>query len=371
MADSEMKRQGDGMFLGGSRPRASWGYTTSLLGLSLLKLADATGRPDYGEYGAKTAESFVKADGSIATYSMNEYNIDFIPPGKVLLYRWTQGHHEPQIKTAIETLRDQMRKQPRTSDGGFWHKQRYPYQMWLDGVFMASPFLAQYAKEFNEPALFDDVAKQISLMDRHAFDAKAGLHYHAWDEKHAQPWANKDTGWSPNFWGRGEGWYAMAIVDCLDFFPADHPDVAKLKEILARTADGIVRWQEPKSGLWWQVMDQGTRPGNYLESTASSMFVYSLAKAINRGYLPRDKYLPAVLKGYNGILAEQIRTDADGTVNLLKCCQGAGLGKASPNGPYRSGTFEYYIGEKIVENDHKGVGPFIMAGIELEKLNTK
>ncbi|HEU5078834.1 MAG TPA: glycoside hydrolase family 88 protein [Opitutaceae bacterium] len=371
MADSEMKRMGDTMFFGGSRAKASWGYTTSLFGLSLQKLADRTGNQAYGDYGAKTAESFVRPDGSIATYSIEQYNVDFIPPGKVLLYRWEQGHHEPRIKTALETLRTQMKDQPRTSDGGFWHKQRYPYQMWLDGLFMASPFLAQYGKVFHEPALFDDVAKQIVLMDRHSFDAKAGLHYHAWDEKHAQPWANKETGCSPNFWGRAEGWYAMAIVDSLDFIPPSHPEVPHIKEILGRIADGIVRWQDPKTGLWWQVMDQGDRAGNYLEGTASSMFVYTLAKAINRGYLPREKYLAATLKGFEGITRDLIRTDADGSINLLKCCQGAGLGRASADGPYRDGTYEYYIHEKIVENDLKGVGPLIMAGIELQQLATE
>ena len=198
MADSEMSRRGNSMFYQGA-PRARWDYTTSLLGLSLLKLAERTGNTAYADYGAKTVESFIQPDGSIATYKMDEFNIDMIPPGKVLLMRYEQGERDPKYKTAIETLRAQMLKHPRTSEGGYWHKLRYPDQMWLDGLFMASPFLAHYGKLFEEPAAFDDVAKQIVLMDRHAYDAKTGLYYHAWDEKRVQPWANKETGVSPQF----------------------------------------------------------------------------------------------------------------------------------------------------------------------------
>ncbi|ACB77543.1 glycoside hydrolase family 88 protein [Opitutus terrae] len=368
MAQSEMARKGDTMFHGGSRARARWDYTTSLFGLSLLKLADRTGDRTFADYGAQTAESFIRPDGSIATYEMEDYNIDMIPPGKVMLLRWEQGVRDAKFMTALETLRAQMRKHPRTSDGGFWHKQRYPYQMWLDGLFMASPFLAHYAKVFEEPELFDEVAKQILLMDQHACDPKTGLHYHAWDEKRAQPWANKETGHSPNFWGRAEGWYAMALVDSLDFFSPTHPDVEKINEVLRRVADGVVRWQDPKTGLWWQVMDQGNREGNYLEATASSMFVYSLAKAINRGYLPREKYLPAVLKGYEGIIRDLIRRDPDGKINLTRCCAVAGLGYTTSTGRPRDGSFEYYISEPIIDNDLKGVGPFILAGLELDQL---
>lgn len=368
MADSEMARKGDTMFHGGSRARANWNYTSTLVGLSLLKLADRTGNQDYADYGAKTAESFVQPDGSIATYKMEDYNIDMIPPGKVLLYRWEKGVRDEKFKIAIETLREQLHKQPRISEGGFWHKLRYPYQMWLDGLFMGSPFLAHYGKIFEEPAAFDDVAKQITLMDKHGYDPKTGLYYHAYDEKRAQPWANKETGQSPHFWGRAVGWWAMSLVDSLDFFSPTHPEVEHINEILRRTADGIVRWQDPKSGLWWQVMDQGDREGNYLEATCSSMFVYALAKGVNRGYLPREKYLPTILKAYEGLIRDLVRTEADGKVTLTQCCEVAGLGYTTSKGRPRDGSFEYYISEPIIDNDPKGVGPFIMAGLEMEQL---
>lgn len=367
LADSEMKRKGDTMFHGGA-PRARWDYTTSLFGLSLLKLADRTGTERYADFGAKTVTSFIQPDGSIATYRMEEYNIDMIPPGKVLLHRWEQGHRDPKFRTAIETLRAQLDKHPRTTEGGYWHKQRYPHQMWLDGLFMASPFLAHYAQVFETPAMFDDVANQITLMDRHAYDAKSGLYYHAWDEKREQPWANKDTGTSPHFWGRAVGWWSMALVDSLDFFSPTHPEVEHINDILRRTADGIAKWQDRDTGLWWQVLDQGPREGNYLEATASSMFVYSLAKGINRGYLSREKYLPVVLKGYEGIIRDFIKENPDGTISLTRCCEVAGLGYTNSKGRTRDGSFEYYVSEPIIDNDLKGVGPFILAGIEVQQL---
>jgi unsaturated rhamnogalacturonyl hydrolase len=366
MARSEMERRGEGMFHGGS-PRARWGYETSLLGLSLLHLGAQLGDDAMVEYGAKTAESFLGDDGMIHTYKMEDYNIDMIPPGKVLLFRY-EKNPSPHLKAGMDTLIEQMRKHPRTSEGGYWHKLRYPWQMWLDGLFMASPFLAHYGKVFEEPAMFDDVANQILLMDKHAYDPKTGLHYHAWDEKRAQDWANKETGTSPNFWGRSVGWYAMSLVDTLDFFPPTHPEVEAINDVLRRVADGIARWQDPASGLWWQVLDQGTREGNYLESTASSMFVYALAKGINRGYLSRDVYLPVVTKGYEGIIRDFVRRDGGETISLTRCCSVAGLGFTMSNGRPRDGSFEYYIAERIVDNDLKGVGPFILAGLEVERL---
>ncbi|MCC6414533.1 MAG: glycoside hydrolase family 88 protein, partial [Opitutaceae bacterium] len=369
LADSEMARYGDQLFHGGSNPRARWDYTSSLLGLSLVKLADATGHRAYADWGAQTVESFINDDGSIRTYKLADFNIDMIPPGKVMLLRWEQGVRDAKFRTAIETLREQLRLQPRTSEGGFWHKLRYPHQMWLDGLFMASPFLAHYGQVFAEPAMFDEVAKQISLMDKYAYDAKTGLYYHAWDEKREQSWANKQTGQSQNFWSRAIGWYGMAIVDSLDFFPPTHPEVEHINAILRRVADGIVRWQDPGSGLWWQVTDQGAREGNYLEGTASSMFVYILAKGINRGYLPRETYLPALFKGYEGLLRDLIKPEgATGRISLKQCCAVAGLGYTTSAGRPRDGSFEYYISEPISDNDLKGTGPFILAGIELQQL---
>ncbi len=367
MTRSEQQRQGGRMFFD-ENPKAKWSYTAPLVGLSMMRLADYTGDDALRVYGARTATSFLAADGSIAGYSKDEYNIDLVTPGKNLVRAWADGDRSPAIRAAIEQLRDQMRTHPRTSEGGFWHKKRYPNQMWLDGLFMASPFLAHYAQAFGERALSDDVVKQIVLMDKHAFDPATGLYFHAWDEARLQPWANKETGDSPGFWSRAIGWYAMAIVDSLEYLPADHPDLPKIHAILNRVAAGAARWQDPATGLWWQVTDQGSRKGNYLEGTGSSMLVYALAKGINQGVLSREKYLPVVLKGYEGLLRDLIRTNPDGTISLTQCCEVAGLGGMGKNGHPRDGSFEYYISEPVIDNDHKGVGPFISAGIEIDRL---
>ena len=365
MAQSEMARRGDSLFY--PHKAARWDYTRGFLSQSLIRLGRRTNDPATEAYGTRIVESFVTPEGKVATYNLQEYNIDHLPPGRGLLLSY-EKNKDPKIALAIKHLRHQLDEHPRTSDGGFWHKQRYPYQMWLDGLFMGATFYAHYGSVFQEPAAFDDVVKQILLMDQHAYDAKTGLHHHAWDEKRVQSWANKETGKSPNFWGRAEGWYVMALVDCLDYLPPTQPHVEEVNEVLRRVADAIVRWQDPKTGLWWQVLDQGDRKGNYLESTAATMFVYSLAKGINNGYLAREKYLPAVLKGYEGILRDFIRQNPDGRVDLIQCCEVAGLGFLSSKGLPRDGSFEYYISEPIIINDLKGVPAFILAGIEIDRL---
>ena len=368
LAQSEMVRRGTTLNYQGA-PKARWDYTTGLFSYSLLKLAAQTGDAVTTTYAANLVESYLQPDGSIATYKPEEYNLDMVTSGRALQLRYEQTK-DARLKIALGHLLNQLAHQPRTSEGGFWHKQRYPGQMWLDGLYMASPFLARAGNLLPDPATFDDVAKQILLVDRHTYDARSGLFYHAWDEKRAQAWADPATGHSPNFWGRAEGWYAMALVDCLDEFPPTHPEVEAINAILRKLADGLVRHQDATSGLWWQVLDQPGRKGNYLESSASSMFVYALAKGINRGYLAREKYLPAVLRGYAGLVRECIRPGGDGRVNLTRVCEVAGLGYTTASGRPRDGSFDYYVSEPVVENDLKGVAPFILAGLEVQRLLT-
>ena len=368
LADSEMKRLGTALEQGGSNPKARWDYSPGVLALGLVRLGEAVHNDGYIKFGTRAVASHVNADGTIRGYKADDFNIDNIPPGKVLLAALARGEQNEAWTKAVQSLRAQMARHPRTSEGGFWHKSRYPHQMWLDGLYMASPFLAQYAVLFHERALFDDVAKQIILMDRHAYDPATGLYWHAWDEARAQSWADKATGVSPHFWSRAIGWYAMAIVDSLDSIPVNQPEMDELVRIFHRVADGIVRWQDPASGVWWQITNLGERKGNYLEGSGSAMFVYALAKGVNQGYLPREQYLPAILKGYAGLIDHLIRTGPDGSVSLTHICQGAGLGYTMADGRPRDGSFEYYISEPVVENDPKGTGPFLLAGIEVQKL---
>ena len=366
LADSERARYGAALEFEGA-PKARWDYTTALLSQSLLDLATHDENADLRDYAERMVSTFVAPDGEIRTYRKTDYNIDMIPPGKVLLRLWERTREE-RFKVAADALREQLEHHPRTSEGGFWHKQRYPNQMWLDGLFMAAPFYAHYGILFNEPRDVDDAIHQLRLVDQHTYVAEKGLHTHAWDEARAQAWADPVTGRSPNFWGRAEGWYAMALVDTLDFIPGVHHDVEAVHEILQRVAEGIERWQDPETGVWWQVMDQPGREGNYREATASSMFVYFLAKAVNRGYLPRDRYEPVIRRGYAGLIEQFVRLDDAGLVDLTRCCEVAGLGYTNSAGRERDGSFDYYVSEPIRANDPKGTGPFIMAGLEVERL---
>ena len=360
MAESVMKRNPEPWMID-FRKTPKWEYTQGLALKAIMHVWLATGKDKYFQYVKAYYDQFVKEDGTIMLYKLKDYNIDRINPGKAL-FRLYHETGEEKFKKAIFLLRNQMKTHPRTSEGGFWHKKIYPHQMWLDGLYMGSPFLAEFAKTFDEPALFDDVANQIILMEKYARDDKTGLLYHGWDESRQQRWANPETGRSPHFWGRGMGWYAMALVDVLDFLPADHPKHPEIIGILQRLSTAVSKFQDAETGLWYQVVDQGDREGNYLESSASNMFVYTLVKAVKKGYID-SKFMKVAQKGYNGILKHFIEVDDDGMVHLHKACAGAGLG----GNPYRDGSYEYYITERIRSNDPKAVGPFILASLEFER----
>jgi len=357
MAESEMKQFPEPWTVD-FNPKPVWNYTQGLIAQSMLLVGSESKNEAFFNYAKSYADKMIDASGSISGYKVEDYNLDCMNAGKFLFGLYDKTKDERYRKTIV-LLRNQLKTQPRTSEGGFWHKQRYPNQMWLDGLYMAAPFYAQYAKIFNEPALFDDVVNQFIVVHKHSFDPKKGLNYHGWDESKVQKWANPETGCSPNFWGRAEGWYAMALVDVLDFIPNDHAGRPRLIEILNQVAAGIQKWQDPTTGLWYQVLDQGTREGNYLEASCSSMFTCALLKAVRKGYISKE-YKAIAEKGYRGIAKYLIKENSDGTISLTKCCAVAGLGGE----PYRSGTYDYYIHEQVRDNDPKGVGPFIMASLE-------
>jgi len=362
MAESVIKRNPEPWMID-FRETPKWEYTQGLVLKSILEVWKNYQDDRYLNYVMEYYNQFVKEDGSIWLYKMEDYNIDRINPGKPLFALYKKTGDE-KYKKAINLLRKQMKLHPRTKEGGFWHKKKYPFQMWLDGLYMASPFLAEYAVTFNEPELLDEVVNQIVWMEKHARDEATGLLYHAWDESHQQRWANPGTGQSLHFWGRAMGWYMMALVDVLDFFPHEHPGRAEIISILQRLTLAIVKYQDEETGVWYQVVDQKDRAGNYLESTASGMYVYSILKAVKHKYIDL-KYLDAAQKGYKGILEQFIKTDDEGLVTITNACSVAGLGGE----PYRDGSYEYYISEPIRNNDPKAVGPFILASLEFETLN--
>ena len=358
MAAGVMTRWKESLETQPGRP-VRWSYEqgVTLKGIETLWLNTADGK--YFRFIQQSIDRFVQEDGTIRTYEPGEHNIDNVHNGALLLLLYNVTGQEKYRKAAA-LLREQLRTQPRTSDGGFWHKQIYPSQMWLDGLYMGEPFYAEYSAAIHEEAAFDDIARQFVLMETHSRDAQTGLLYHAWDESRKQRWANPATGRSPNFWGRAMGWYAMALVDTLDYFPQNHPQRGALIAILKRLAVPVQKYQETKSGLWYQVLDKGGEKGNYLEASASCMFTYALAKGVRKGYLPAT-YLSVAQKGYQGIVSRFVKSGPPGQVNLEGTVSVGGLG----GNPYRDGSYEYYLSEKVVTNDPKGVGAFLMASNEI------
>ena len=338
-----------------------WSYDQGVVMKGLEGVWYNTADAEYFRFIQRSIDRFVSEDGTIKTYRVDEYNIDNILNGRVLLmlYKVTE---KDKYRKAAELLREQLKTHPRTSEGGFWHKKIYPSQMWLDGLYMGEPFYAEYAATFHEDAAFDDIARQFVLMETHARDSRTGLLYHGWDESKQQRWANQQTGQSPNIWGRAMGWYAMALVDTLDYFPKDHPQRDSLIAILNRLAASIRKYQSPQTGLWYQVVDKADSPGNYFEASAACMFVYALAKGVRQGYLASNPYLDVAQKGFEGITRQFIEIENDGRVNLKGTVSVAGLG----GNPYRDGSYQYYLSEKVVTNDPKGMGAFMMAATEIE-----
>ncbi|WP_341939422.1 glycoside hydrolase family 88/105 protein [Marinimicrobium sp. C2-29] len=338
-----------------------WAYTYGLTLLAMQKEYERTGDERLLEYGKEYVDQLIDSEGQIKNYEIWEFNIDDVNAGK-LLFLLYEKYDDERYLTAMQTLRKQLEWQPRTRSGGFWHKRIYPWQMWLDGLYMGATYWAQYAAEFDEPdETFSDIAHQFKLIESKTRDEESGLLYHAWDESTLQTWADNETGLSRHFWSRAMGWYAMALVDTLDHFPEDHPERQDLIDILNRLAEGLVRHQH-ESGLWYQVTDQGDRYGNYLEASGSSMFVYALAKGERKGYLA-GKYRQAAERGFEGLVEQLVEVEQSNEVHLTQICGSAGLG----NEPYRPGTFDYYIGEAIRVDDPHGVGPFILASLEIER----
>ena len=345
------------------REKPKWNYTNGLILTATQRVYEETNKQAYYDYIYEFGDKMVNENGEIKTYTQQDYKLDVLKPGDALLYLYSQTKEERFLK-ALQTLRMQITGQPRTSDGGFWHKKVYEHQMWLDGLYMAQPFYAHYTKMFSEgeeaEKAYNEIVKQFALIQKHTLDEKTGLLYHGWDEKKQQDWADPNTGTSANFWSRAMGWYGMALVDVLDYLPEDHPGRKDLISYLNQFVDAVAKVQDKDTGLWYQVLDKGDLEGNYLEATGSSMFVYVMAKGVNQGYLS-TKYRTIAEKGFQGLLDYLVEVEPNGMVNLKKCCAVAGLGGD------RDGSFEYYINEEVRANDPKGTGPFIMASLELNK----
>ncbi|MFN2314022.1 MAG: glycoside hydrolase family 105 protein [Bacteroidales bacterium] len=359
MAESEMIRN-PSLWMADFETEKKWNYTQGLLGLAFMRLEEATGDKRYYEYAKGYADSLIDENGVIYKYKMDNFNIDQVNPGKMmfLLYDRTK---DPRYEKVIRTLREQLERQPRIAEGGFWHKKIYPDQMWLDGLYMGAPFYAEYALRYEQPEDFQDVVNQFLIVASHTYDPATGLYRHAFDASRRMPWSDSITGQAPHAWGRAMGWFSMAIVDVLDFLPEEQPGRDEIISILQGMTVKLTEIQDPKTGGWYQVPDRPGEPGNYIETSCTAMFAYAIFKGVRMGYLD-GKYLATARKAYQGLIDNFIKTDSSGLVTMTNICGVAGLG----GDPYRDGSYEYYIGEVIRENDPKGVGPFIMASLEME-----
>lgn len=351
------------LLLGHQEP--AWNYVDGCMILAVLEMYGITGDDRYLRFADDFIDYYVAEDGKILGYDRETYNCDNINEGKVLfpLYERTG---KGKYRLAIETLYDQLKTHPRTPGGSFWHKKIYPNQIWLDGLYMVQPFYLQYDRTFGGRQNYRDAFTQLHRVWRLMQDEKTGLLYHGCDESKQAFWADPLTGCSKNFWSRGIGWYAMALVDSAQQMDEQFfYEYNTLQEDLRELLDALLRHADPETGLLWQVTDQGGRPGNYLETSASCAVAYALMKGARLGFLPEFYF--AYGEGMLRSVMEHKLERREGTLVLKDICLVAGLGVYPGKGSYkeRDGSYEYYISEPRVENDAKGVAPFLLAFTEL------
>jgi unsaturated rhamnogalacturonyl hydrolase len=358
IANQVIERWPDGRLQSAKSMR--WNYDLGVLLDGMDATWYNTANKRYFQYIQSSMDALVTPSGAIPTYKTSAYELDNILLGRQLLLLYRVTRKERYYKAA-KLLRAQLALQPTNASGGFWHKQIYPNQMWLDGLYMAEPFYAEYASVFHQPQDFPIITRQFTLIEQHARDPKTGLLYHAWDASKKQVWANPITGDSHIFWGRGMGWYMMALIDTLPYYPANDPGRAELLAILRRTAKAVIRYQDPKSGLWYQVLNIPKAPGNYLESSASCMFTYALSKGVRLGYLPAS-YEKNAERAWQGIKTHFLKIAPDGEITLTSTVQSIGLGGK----PYRDGSYHYYVSSPVASNDPRGIGALLLAANEME-----
>lgn len=335
-------------------PAGRWHYHQGVFLFSMQRVWEQTGNEAYLHYIKRYVDSLVDEQGNVIC---EKSELDSIQAG-LLLFVLDREFADPRYKRAAEKLLALFPTFNRTAEGGYWHKDKYPYQMWLDGLYMGGAFAMSYAKHYNDPALYDMVLEQEQLMREHTKDPQTGLYFHAWDESRRMPWADPATGRSPEFWGRAIGWIGLALLDFLDLLPADHQARPVLIQEVQKLADALVPYQDARSGLWYQVVDKGDHPDNWLETSCSSLFVYTLAKGIRLGYLDVALAEPA-MKGYQGLL-EKLCRDDKGRLIVPDICIGTGVG-----------DYAHYIARPRSENDLHGVGAFVLACVEMHRLGAQ
>ena len=340
---------------------ADWNYIDGCMITALLSIAEITGDARYFDFAEGFIDSFVSEDGTIRTYDESKYNLDDVNEGRVLFELYDRTHKE-KYKKAAAALRGQLERQPRTPEGNFWHKAIYPNQVWLDGLYMAQPFYALYEKHFGSGD-FSDTLRQIETVRAKMFDEQKKLYYHGYDASRKAFWADPETGRSKNFWLRSIGWFAVSLADLIEIVPAGDAN-DRLRAIFAELMAGVKQYADAETGMYWQVVDQMGREGNYLETSGSCMIAYAMLKGARLGVLDKE-YAAQGEKTFRGIVKKYL-SFTDGNLNLGGICLVAGLGPEDNR--RRDGSYAYYISEPVVENDAKGVAPFILCYTEIKRL---
>lgn len=339
--------------------KSTWNYIDGCMIKAIIELYHITGNKKYLEFADSFINYFVNEDGSIQSYDPKEYNLDNVNAGKTLfdLYKLTGRE---KYRKAIDTVYSQLKGQPRTSTGNFWHKMIYPNQIWMDGLYMAQPFYMQYEVEYNNKANCRDSYEQFLHVYDLMRDTRNGLYYHAYDDSREAFWCDPVTGLSDNFWLRALGWYAMALVDTMEVMPEEMAEEkARLGAVYKELIDAMLPYQDQESGMWYQVVNRGRIQPNYLETSGSAIFAYAIMKSVRLGYLD-ERYFAFGRKAFDGI-CEKYLSEENGELQLGGICLVAGLG----NKEMREGTFDYYMREPVVKNEAKGVAPLILAYIEI------
>ena len=366
MIESEMKRNPDGTYLDGRNGERKWNYTTGLELKSFLDAAKRYDLPEVVDYVRDWADTMATEKGVVYKYKKSNFNVDHICPARIYFdLHDMYGDEDKRYRRVTRMIREQIDDQPRTQSGEFWHKQIYPHQVWLDGFYMALPFYAEYTKRYapkeQKDSLFADIVHQFTAGAKNTLDPATGLFRHAWDESKSMFWCDPQTGLSAHAWGRANGWYAVALVEVLDYLPAKHPGRQELIDQLNYFLEVLPKWADKETGMWYQVLDCPDREGNYQEATCSIMFTYAFLKGLRMGYIDQS-HKEYILGLYPKFIDRFIRENEDGTISMTDCCAVGGLGGKQ----MRKGDFEYYLSEPIIENDCKGVGPFIWASLEWE-----
>lgn len=340
-----------------------WNYIDGCMITSLLTIGNITGDAKYFNFAENFIDYYVNDDGSILGYDKLKYNVDDINEGKVLFELYQKTKKE-KYRLAIEKQYEHIKEQPRTETGNFWHKLIYPHQVWLDGIYMAQVFSAMYAK-FYLNGDYSDIVNQIKNVEKYMKDEKTGLYYHGFDSSKSIFWADKETGLSKNFWLRSIGWFSVAMADIIEL--AGTTASAEIVRIFAQLMSDIRAFRDEESGMYWQVVDQPEREGNYLETSGSAMIAYAMLKGARLGVLDAS-YAELGKATFDGICEKYLDVNENGELNLGGICLVAGLGPE--NNTRRDGSYEYYISEPIVENDAKGVAPFVLCYTEILQLRS-